>query len=349
MSQSSVPALYALGDSLVDNGNNNWLPVFFYAKADYTPYGTDYPQGIATGRVTNGKNVPDIIAEYLGLPHPTPDKDPNRPISLTGYNYGSAGGGILRETGPVNALDMTEQVRLFGVTKETKLRPGLGDETKLESHLANSIFFVWVGNNDYLLNYFSRDSESSKQYTPEEFANLLTSRLSENLQSLYGMGARKMVVFEVAPIGCIPVSVDENGRCNETRNSNATLFNTKLAETLRTLSSQLPNSYFSLGKNYDLTTLAINDPAHYELTDVTRPCCQLGSFLGIPLLQCRRSGNICGNRNEYLFWDAAHPTEAGYQILGEECITNPTVCTPYTIHDLAQLTLTPASSLHSAA
>ncbi|KAK9700266.1 hypothetical protein RND81_08G228200 [Saponaria officinalis] len=343
-----VPAVYAFGDSLVDTGNNNWLPVSAFARANYTPYGTDFPEGIATGRVTNGINVPDLIAEFLGLPFTTPDKNPNLPISLTGYNYGSAGGGILRATGPIYALDLTEQVKLFGVTKETKLRPAFKDEAELEYHLANSIYFIWVGNNDYLLNYFDKLKNTSKEYTPEEFANLLTSTLSEKLQLLYETGARKMVVFELPPLGCIPVSVDANGTCNELRNSNATLFNTKLAEMLQSLSTKLPDSYLSLGKTYDLTSLAINDPAHYGLTNVTHPCCQLATLIGLPLLQCKKAGNICGNRNEYLFWDAAHPSEAGYRVLGGQCITNSTVCTPYSVQDLAQLTVHPSSLLSAA-
>ncbi|KAL9231266.1 hypothetical protein vseg_006513 [Gypsophila vaccaria] len=347
----SVPALYVFGDSLVDSGNNNWLNVPFFAKANYKPYGIDFPGNISTGRVTNGKNVPDFIAKFLGLPYPTRVKKPNEPPSLTGYNYASAGCGILPETGPPNCLNITEQVRLFGVTKETVLRPAFADETQLEYHLANSIFFIWVANNDYLLNYFNATSSSSQDYTPEEFADLLTLRLSEKLESLYEMGARKIVVFEGAPFGCIPFSVDANGTCNEGRNGNATLYNTKLGETLQKLSSQLPNSYFSLGKAYDLTIDAINNPANYGLTNVTGSCCKIAVVFGQKLVQCELFGTPCLNRDEYLFWDAAHPTEAGYQVLGEQCISNPAVCTPYTIQQLAHLIIIPSSSssLHTSA
>jgi len=53
-----APALYVFGDSLVDNGNNNWLPTV--ARANYPPYGLDFPGGVA-GRFTNGRTIVDFI------------------------------------------------------------------------------------------------------------------------------------------------------------------------------------------------------------------------------------------------------------------------------------------------
>lgn len=57
-SSSLAPALFVFGDSLFDNGNNNWLPTL--AKANYPPYGHNFSEG-PTGRFTNGKIVPDFI------------------------------------------------------------------------------------------------------------------------------------------------------------------------------------------------------------------------------------------------------------------------------------------------
>nr|KAJ0193284.1 hypothetical protein LSAT_V11C800389590 [Lactuca sativa] len=52
-------AFFVFGDSLVDNGNNNFL--ITSARADSPPYGIDYPSHRPTGRFSNGKNIPDII------------------------------------------------------------------------------------------------------------------------------------------------------------------------------------------------------------------------------------------------------------------------------------------------
>lgn len=57
---AAARAFFVFGDSLVDNGNNNYL--LTEARADSPPYGIDTPDQRATGRFSNGKNVPDIIS-----------------------------------------------------------------------------------------------------------------------------------------------------------------------------------------------------------------------------------------------------------------------------------------------
>jgi hypothetical protein len=56
-------AFFVFGDSLVDNGNNNFLMTT--ARADAPPYGIDYPTHRPTGRFSNGLNIPDIISNSL--------------------------------------------------------------------------------------------------------------------------------------------------------------------------------------------------------------------------------------------------------------------------------------------
>lgn len=55
-----VPAVFVLGDSLVDVGNNNYLPLSL-AKADFLHNGLDFPTHKPTGRFTNGKNAADFL------------------------------------------------------------------------------------------------------------------------------------------------------------------------------------------------------------------------------------------------------------------------------------------------
>lgn len=59
-----VPCYFIFGDSLVDNGNNNQLSSL--AKANYLPYGIDFPAG-PTGRFSNGKTTVDVIGEPASL------------------------------------------------------------------------------------------------------------------------------------------------------------------------------------------------------------------------------------------------------------------------------------------
>lgn len=58
--KADARAFFVFGDSLVDNGNNNFLATT--ARADNVPYGVDYPTHRATGRFSNGLNIPDLIS-----------------------------------------------------------------------------------------------------------------------------------------------------------------------------------------------------------------------------------------------------------------------------------------------
>lgn len=58
-------AFFVFGDSLVDNGNNNYLVTT--ARADAPPYGIDYPTHTPTGRFSNGLNIPDFISSLHKL------------------------------------------------------------------------------------------------------------------------------------------------------------------------------------------------------------------------------------------------------------------------------------------
>lgn len=56
-------ALFIFGDSLVDAGNNNYLPTL--SKANVRPNGIDFKAsgGNPTGRFTNGRTIGDIVGK----------------------------------------------------------------------------------------------------------------------------------------------------------------------------------------------------------------------------------------------------------------------------------------------
>ncbi|GAB2232953.1 hypothetical protein Droror1_Dr00012023 [Drosera rotundifolia] len=59
--EPQVPCYFVFGDSLVDSGNNNNMASL--ARANYLPYGIDFPGG-PTGRFCNGKTTVDVIGEH---------------------------------------------------------------------------------------------------------------------------------------------------------------------------------------------------------------------------------------------------------------------------------------------
>lgn len=56
--EPQVPCYFVFGDSLSENGNNNARLTL--AKANYLPYGIDFPNG-PTGRFTNGRTIADRL------------------------------------------------------------------------------------------------------------------------------------------------------------------------------------------------------------------------------------------------------------------------------------------------
>ena len=61
----SVPAVFFFGDSYGDTGNNDYIPTF--SKTNFPPYGRNFIDHIPTGRVSNGKLMPDYFGEYASL------------------------------------------------------------------------------------------------------------------------------------------------------------------------------------------------------------------------------------------------------------------------------------------
>ncbi|OIT19231.1 gdsl esteraselipase, partial [Nicotiana attenuata] len=55
----TVKAVFAFGDSIVDQGNNNHITTV--VKCNFEPYGKDFLGGKPTGRFSNAKTPSDLI------------------------------------------------------------------------------------------------------------------------------------------------------------------------------------------------------------------------------------------------------------------------------------------------
>jgi len=87
-----------------------------------------------------------------------------------------------------------------------------------------------------------------------------------NLQTAYGLGMRKFIVSNMAPIGCAPSVVSSKskaGECVQEVNTYALNFNAALKPMLQTLQSQLPNSVFLYANAYDVVKGIIDNPLKY--------------------------------------------------------------------------------------
>ncbi|XP_075666579.1 GDSL esterase/lipase At5g45670-like [Castanea sativa] len=314
-----VPCYFIFGDSLVDNGNNNQLQSL--ARSDYLPYGIDFPGG-PTGRFSNGKTTVDVIAELLGFDdYIPPYVSASGQDILKGVNYASAAAGIREETGQQlgGRITFSGQVKNYQNTVSQVVNL-LGNEDSAANYLSKCIYSIGLGSNDYLNNYFMPAFYSSgSRYTPEQYADDLIDQYNQQLKALYDYGARKMVLFGIGQIGCSPNELAQNSpdgkTCVQRINSANQIFNSRLKSLVDTLNNNLSDGRFIYIDSYGIFQDIINSPSTYGFKVTNAGCCGVGRNNG--QITCLPMQTPCQNRNEYLFWDAYHPTEAGNAIVAK--------------------------------
>ncbi|KAK4391292.1 GDSL esterase/lipase [Sesamum angolense] len=335
MRRALVPAIFIFGDSLIDNGNNNNLPSF--AKANYYPYGIDFKGG-PTGRFSNGYTMVDTIAELLGLPLIPAYSEASGDQMRYGVNYASAASGILDITGRnfVSRIPFGQQIRNFENTLD-QITDNLGAPDVAQA-LAKCIFFVGMGSNDYLNNYLLPNYNTRNQYNAQQYADLLVQQYSQQLTRLYNLGARKFVIAGLGLMGCIPsiLAQSNNGVCSEEVNQLVLPFNTKTKAMINNLSANLPGARFSYIDIRHMFQDLLANARSYGFTVVNRGCCGIGRNRG--QITCLPFQTPCPNRNQYIFWDAFHPTEAVNVLFGRRAFYgNRDVVYPMNIEQLARL------------
>ncbi|KAE9598474.1 hypothetical protein Lal_00027047 [Lupinus albus] len=310
-----APAIYVFGDSLVDVGNNNYL-LLSIEKAILPHYGIDFPTKKPNGRFSNGKNAADLIAEKLGVPTSPPylslisKVKNNRNVSfLDGVSFASGGAGIFDGKNDLQSIPFTKQVDYYSQVHE-QMTQQVGAPT-LQKHLSKSIFAVVIGSND-LFGYFNSKDLQNKS-TPQQYADSMATSLKVQLQRVYNYGARKFVIAGIGSIGCCPTfRLKNKTECALEANLMSIRYNDGLKSMLK--GWQLENNDISY--TYFDTYVALQDmiqyPTSYGFVEVKAACCGLGKLNAeVP---CLPISNICSNRQDHVFWDPFHPTEAAARI-----------------------------------
>ncbi|XP_022972885.1 GDSL esterase/lipase At4g16230-like [Cucurbita maxima] len=304
-----IKGMFVFGSSLVDNGNNNFLENS-RAKADFLPYGMDFSLG-PLGRFTNGKNVIDLLGDYFHLPSPIPpfaDPSTKGKKIVHGVNYASGGSGILDNTGAItgNVISLNTQIKNFETVTMPELRRGRSMRVLLDEYL----FVVGSGGNDYSFNYFLSNLHS--ELSLDSFTANLTATLSQQLKKLYGLGARKIVLISVNPLGCSPmVRANNKGQCLDILNQAAQMFNLNLKTLVDDLKPQMPLSNLVFLNSYKIIDDIISHHISKGFMEAAVPCCEVPSLSeGGNGILCKNGGQTCPNRTNHVFFDGLHPTEA---------------------------------------
>ncbi|XP_020237720.1 GDSL esterase/lipase At2g42990 [Cajanus cajan] len=279
---SKVPAIIVFGDSSVDSGNNNFIPTM--ARSNFAPYGRDFMGGNPTGRFSNGRIAPDYISEAFGLKKAIPAYlDPAYNISdfATGVCFASAGTGFDNATAKVaDVIPLWKEVEYYKEYQE-KLRSYLGDE-KANERLREALYLVSIGTNDFLENYYVLPERRCEFKTVEEYEDFLIGLAENFFKEIYGLGARKISLTGLPPMGCLPleraINVLEYHDCVEWYNNVALEFNGKLGWLVTKLNKDLPGLQLVDANAYDIMLQIITQPSRFGFEVAGRGCCGTGRF-----------------------------------------------------------------------
>ncbi|KAG7596115.1 GDSL lipase/esterase [Arabidopsis suecica] len=315
---SMFPAILGFGDSTIDTGNNNYIKT--YIRANFPPYGCNFPGHNATGRFSNGKLIPDFIASLMGIKDTVPPfLDPHLSDSdiITGVCFASAGSGYDNLTDrATSTLSVDKQADMLRSYVE-RLSQIVGDE-KAASIVSEALVIVSSGTNDFNLNLYDTPSRRQKLGV-DGYQSFILSNVHNFVQELYDIGCRKIMVLGLPPVGCLPIQMtmamqkQNERRCIDKQNSDSQEFNQKLKNSLTEMQSNLTGSVIFYGDIYGALFDMATNPQRYGLKETTRGCCGTGEIELAYL--CNALTRICPNPNQYLFWDDIHPSQIAYIVI----------------------------------
>ncbi|XP_023006809.1 GDSL esterase/lipase At2g30310-like [Cucurbita maxima] len=316
----SFPAILIFGDSTVDTGNNNFIPTII--KANYSPYGKDFPNHIATGRFSNGKLIPDMVASRLGIKELVPpflDPKLSNDDVKTGVSFASAGSGFDDLTTMIyKVIPMMMQVDMFKnyIQRLTEI-VGVDESKKI---IGSALVILSAGTNDFTKNFYDLPVRKL-QYNISGYQDFIQDRLQSFIKEIYELGCRNIVVAGLPPIGCLPIQETISFQlpltriCLEDQNSDSISYNQKLSKLLGNLPSQLHGSTILYADIYTPLIDMVNNPHKYGFEHTNTGCCGTGLAEVAPL--CNALTPTCEDSSKYLFWDSVHPTEAAYKFMTE--------------------------------
>ncbi|PKI54336.1 hypothetical protein CRG98_025272 [Punica granatum] len=170
----------------------------------------------------------------------------------------------------------------------------------------------------------------------------MINHLRDQLTRLYQLDARKFVVSNVGPIGCIPYQKSINqvneDQCVDLPNKLAQQYNIRLEDLLSELNNDLPGATFVHANVYDLVMELITNYNQYGFETSSKACCgNGGQFAGI--IPCGPTSSMCSDHSKYVFWDPYHPSEAANLLLAKQLLdgTDKRFISPMNLRQLRDL------------
>lgn len=148
---------------------------------------------------------------------------------------------------------------------QNKLRAKLGDK-EADEIINESLYLISIGTNDFLENYYQR-FERRTQFSVQEYEDFLIGLAENFLREIYGLGARKISMTGLIPMGCLPleraINIFGHHGCKDLYNDVALEFNAKLDWLVAKLNKELYGFQLVYTNAYDLVLQIVTQPSQF--------------------------------------------------------------------------------------
>lgn len=150
---------------------------------------------------------------------------------------------------------------------QARLRSHVGVERANEI-ISEALYLMSLGTNDFLENYYVFPTRRI-HYTVSQYQDFLLSIAENFVRELYALGARKLSITGLVPVGCLPLEratniLGDHG-CNEEYNNVALTFNAKLENVIARLNRELPQLKALSANAYSVVSDIIARPSAYGM------------------------------------------------------------------------------------
>lgn len=130
-----------------------------------------------------------------------------------------------------------------------------------------SLFFLESGSND-IFNYFL--PFGAPKTDPDSYVQEMLREVSNFIDQIYRLGARRIALFSLGPIGCVPARALLPGapvdRCFGKVNVMAKKYNKGLESLVMDIPNRYPHAYGAFGAVYKLVQQFRANPTHYGMS-----------------------------------------------------------------------------------